>query len=161
MMFAAPAMVQVDTRSVGFIEKQIADRLKAAMPPGDVVFEVYAGGTRGGAQNAMIAAVQAALDRNPFYVNDKSKAAIVEAIRKLFDSSRGVRAMAENTIKQLLLIAIGENFQAQRNPNGGKFRPLTAAYAAAKRRKFGFVTPVLKATGDLLGGLKVRVTRKS
>jgi len=83
-------------------------------------------------------------------------AGLREAIAGLFQGAAAARRTAE-AIGNMLLISVQENVATQRNPDGSAFRPLSPNYAAAKRRKFGFVTPVLRASGDLLGGLKVRI----
>ena len=153
---SAPRM-SVEIEGLDQLEQRFAERVAAVMPE-PVVFEVKAGGARGGAKNAMIAAVQASLGRNAFWVNPKTKAQIALAARGLFGRAANARQSIE-TIKTLLLVGIGENVAAQRNPGGGTFRSLTANYAAQKRRLHGFVTPIGKASGDLLGGLHVEVRR--
>jgi hypothetical protein len=57
-------------------------------------------------------------------------------------------------------MSIRRNVEEQRNPDGSAFTKLTAAYARRKQRKVGFIVPILRATGDLLGGLRVRVDRQ-
>jgi hypothetical protein len=152
--------MEVSIEGLDGLEQRLTERIAAALPPGETIFEVKAGGARGGAKNAMIAAVQAALGRNAFWVNPKTKAQIALAARGLYGMApAGARRRAEETIKALLLVGVGENVAAQKNPGGGSFRSLTANYAAQKRRLHGFVTPILKATGDLLGGLRAEVRR--
>ena len=159
-MIPAPRM-DASIEGLDGLEQRLVERITAAMPPGEIVFEVKAGGARGGAKNAMIAAVQAAMGRNAFWVNPKTKGQIALAARELYGlASAAARRRAEETIKALLLVGVGENVAAQRNPGGGAFRQLTANYAAQKRRIHGFVLPILRATGDLLGGLKVEVRRR-
>jgi len=140
------------------LEQRFAEKV-AAMLPEPVVFEVKAGGARGGAKNAMITHVLAAAGRNFTWVNPKTKGQIALAARGLFSAAAGAKRNAVETIKALLLVGIGENVQAQKNPGGGGFRPLTARYAAMKQRKFGRTVPIGKASGDLLGGLHVEVRR--
>jgi hypothetical protein len=157
---SAPRM-SVEIEGLDQIEQRFAERVAAVMPE-PIVFEVKAGGARGGAKNAMIAHVLASMGRNFAWVNPKTKAQIGLAARGLFSTAAAAAATKRNaieTIKALLLVGIGENVQAQRNPGGGTFRSLTANYAAQKRRLHGFVTPIGKASGDLLGGLHVEVRR--
>jgi hypothetical protein len=143
-------MDALELRFLEFIESRI---------PETTTFEVKAGGKRGGAANATIATVQAAMQRNPLWLNPKAKTAVAYAARGLFAATAGPRKQAEETIKALHMVSIGENVAAQKNPGGGSFRALTARYAAKKQRLHGFVTPILKATGDLLHGLHVEVRR--
>jgi hypothetical protein len=105
----------------------------------------------------MIARVQAAYKRNPFFINPRAMQLIKAAAPGLFQAGASAKRTAE-AIGNAMLISIQENVGMQRNPDGSGFRPLTPNYAAAKRRKFGFVVPVLRASGDLLGGLKVRIS---
>ena len=119
--------------------------------------DVVAGGSRGGTKNALIARVQTGHLRNPFYLDREAKDAVRFAAGGLSAAQYSTRQRAVGIIGDLMLLAIGRNVEKQQNPNASKFKPLTPAYAAAKRRKFGFVTPILKATNDLLGGLRVRV----
>lgn len=147
------AIEESDPLELAFL-KRIEERI-----PGTTIFEVRADGKRGAAKNALIAAVQASMQRNPFWLNAKAKTAIAYAARGLFSATAGPRKQAEDLIGSLLLVSVGENMAAQKNPGGGSFRTLTERYAAKKQRLRGFVTPILKATGELLGGLKVAVTR--
>lgn len=140
------------------VEQQISARIAERMPK-EAVFEVKAGGARGAAKNALIAAVQAGYQRNPFYLNERTKKLVADAARGLVSATFTVRRAAEERIKNLLLISIGENVQAQKNPDGGRFKALTANYRAAKRRIYGRAEPILIATGQLLGGLKASVKR--
>jgi hypothetical protein len=102
---------------------------------------------------------QAARKRNPFYVNRRAMQTIRFLVNGLTSAVDSVRMGAEKAIADELLVSIGENVEGQRNPDGRGFTPLTAAYARRKQRKFGFTIPILKATGDLLGGLRTRVNR--
>lgn len=141
------------------IEQAIAAKI-AARAPRPVTFEVHTGGARGAAKNALIARVQAALGRNLGWISPKTMAAIKEAARDLASATFQVRRAAEERIKTLLIIGIHENVRSQKNPDGSRFRPLSPDYLAAKRRKYGAAAgSILKATGDLLGGLKARVVR--
>ena len=151
-------MMTVSVEGLDGFEARFAEKV-AQLLPQETVFEVKAGGARGGSQNAMIARVLAAAGRNFAWVNPKTKAQVALAARGLFAATATGRRKAEETIKALLLVGIGENVQAQKNPGGGAFRSLTANYAAQKRRLHGFIAPIGRATGDLLGGLKVEVRR--
>ncbi len=157
--YGVPYSTQFDVAGLGDLQQRIELAIKSRAQTGDTVFTVRAGGARGGAKNAMIAAVHAARGRKGIYVNPKAKQNIRDAAAGLFSAVAGVRRAAEDVIKNLLLVSIGENVQAQRNPDGAPFRKLTANYAAFKQRKYGFSIPILRATGDLLGGLKVFVER--
>lgn len=116
-------------------------------------------GARGQPKNTLIARVQQAMQRDPFYLDEQAKEAIRFALRGLMAAQYSVRKRALEITGEIMLLAIDRAFGAQRNPGGGSFRPLTPAYANAKRRKFGFVTPVLRASGDLLDNLRVRITK--
>ncbi len=121
---------------------------------------IVAGGSRGSATNAMIAKVQAGHQRDPFYLDPQAHEALRFVAPGLTAPQYSTRKRALGLIGELMLNAIGRNVEKQANPGGSKFKDLTANYAAFKRRKFGFVTPILRATGDLLKGLKVRITAK-
>jgi len=116
---------------------------------------VVAGGARGQSRNTLIAKIQAKQLRDPFYLDQDAREAIQFAINGLMSAQYAVRRRALVLVGDLMLNAVGRNVERQENPGGQSFKALTAKYAAAKRRKFGFVTPILKATGDLLGGLRV------
>lgn len=119
---------------------------------------VVAGGQRGIDANTMIANVQAANRRNPWYLADKAK----DACRILVRRMAADPALADAQLKRigrLVLDGILENVANQANRGGKPFKALTAAYAAYKQRKFGFTVPILKATNDLLGGLRVVIER--
>lgn len=130
-------------------------------PIGTTTFSVVAGGRRGQEKNTLIAQVQAARDRDPWYLSTDSKQAIRFVARGLasFDQSTVINAVSQ--IGKLLLDAARVNVENQRNASGSTFAELSARYAAFKRRKFGFIHPILKATNDLLGGLRVVVTRNT
>jgi hypothetical protein len=127
--------------------------------PEPIEIAVVAGGKRGALKNALIAHAQANQQRDPFYVNKRAMEMIRFLAKGLVSKAMGVRESAAKQIGDAMLISIGENVKGQRNVGGDSFRPLTAGYALRKQRKFGFVRPVLKATGDLLSGLRVRITR--
>lgn len=120
---------------------------------------IVAGGSRGASKNALIAKVQAGQMRNPFYLDQQAKEGIRFAAGGLTAAQYSVRKRAVEIMGELMLLAIGRNVERQQNPGGNRFKPLTDKYAAYKRRKFGFTVPILKATGDLLGGLRVRIQK--
>lgn len=120
---------------------------------------IVAGGSRGQDKNTLIAKVQAAVKRNPFYISKETREVLRFVARGLTSRDYNTRRRALDEMGQALLIGVYQNVERQRNPDGTAFKALTAAYAAYKRRKFGFVIPVLRATGDLLGGLKVLIDR--
>ncbi len=150
--------LSVEIEGLDKLEQRFAERIAAVLPPRETVFEVRAGGSRGGAKNGAIARTLAAHGRNFFWANKKTVGAIAFAARGLFGTP-AERRRAEQTISAHLLIGIGENLQAQKNPGGASFTQLTARYAAAKRRKFGRTVPIGVASGDLAGGLHVEVSR--
>lgn len=123
-----------------------------------VEIAVVTGGTRGASKNALIARVQSAYGRNPFYLNAKTLQVIRAAARGLFGAA-GTAKRTSDSIGAAMLVSINENVGKQQNPDGGKFAELTTGYARRKQAKWGFVKPILRASGDLLGGLRVRVTR--
>jgi hypothetical protein len=123
-------------------------------------FSVVAGGQRGRAVNTLIASVQAKQLRDPFWLNKPTLEALRFAVRGLTSVEPGIRSGAVRAISDLLLKNIMENVAAQMNKGGSAFRRLTDEYINVKRRKFNFVVPILKATGDLLGGLRVLVDRQ-
>jgi hypothetical protein len=124
-------------------------------------FEVVAGGKRGATKNALIAHAQANHRRDPWYLNKKTLQTMRFLVNGLTSLASSTRDMAARQIGDLLLINVGENVASQKNKGGDKFAALTAGYAKRKQRKFGFTIPILKATGDLLGGLKVRISRRA
>ena len=149
-------MTTVTMTGFDAITNIIAGKVKAI---GTTEFAVVAGGSRGAAKNALIARVQAALDRDPWYLGRESKEALRFVVRGLASPESSTRAAAVKQVGVLLLDAVRSNVEKMKNPNGTTFRELTDRYAAFKRRKHGFIHPILKASNDLLGGLRVVVTR--
>ncbi len=142
------------------IGKAIEAKIKAAMGSIDgTEIAIVAGGSRGGETNAMIAKVQAGHMRDPFYLDQQAREAVRFAANGLTAAQYSTKKRAVDIMGELMLNAIGRNVEKQRNPDGGKFKGLTPNYANYKRRKFGWVVPILKATNDLLGGLRVRVSK--
>lgn len=121
------------------------------------VASIVAGGRRGQGTNTLIAKVQTGQMRDPFYLDAQARQAIRFALNGLTAGNYSTRMRALVLAGELMLNAIARNVERQQNADGQSFKDLTAKYAAAKRRKFGFVTPILRATGDLLGNLKARV----
>lgn len=149
--------LSVEIEGLDKLEQRFAEKVAQVLPE-TITFEVKAGGKRGGQKNGAIARYLAAAGRNMFWASPKTKGRIALAARGLFGTAVE-RRRAEQTIGAELLVGIGENLQAQKNPGGGSFTPLTARYAAAKRRKFGRTVPIGVASGDLAGGLHVEVSR--
>jgi len=73
-------------------------------------------------------------------------------------SASAFAAQLQRIGDKMLKVMLG-HVKSQTSKGGVPFRGLTDSYAAYKRRKYGFTVPILKATGDLLGGLRVRVDR--
>ncbi len=65
-----------------------------------------------------------------------------------------LRISAAKLIGERMVEAIIENFERQRNKGGSRFKDLSPAYKKRKQREHGFVYPILKATSDLMGGVK-------
>jgi hypothetical protein len=120
---------------------------------------IVAGGSRGQSKNTLIAKVQQKQLRNPFYLDQQAMEAIRFAARGLMAAAYSTRKRATEIMGELMLNAIGRNVEKQTNPGGSKFKDLTANYAAYKQRVHGFKVPILKATNDLLGGLKVVISK--
>jgi len=154
--------VQVELQGAGdAMARAIATKLAGiGAAAGTSTVNVVAGGQRGGRKNAMIAAVQAIAKRSPWYPNREAMQAIRFAARGLASGDRGTQVRALADIGEVLLASIRRNVAEQKNPDGSQFKALTAAYARRKQRKLGFTIPILRATGDLLGGLRVRVDRQ-
>ncbi len=121
---------------------------------------VVAGGSRGQSKNTLIAKVQQKQLRDPFYLDSQAREAIRFVANGLTAAAYSTRKRAVDLIGELMLTSIARNVEKQRNPNGAAFKRLTAAYAAYKKRKFGFIVPLLRASGDLLNGLKVVVSKQ-
>lgn len=157
MIAAVPVGMSVEIEGLDGLRQRIEARIRE-QAGADTEIAVVTGGTRGATKNALIAKVQAARLRNPFYLNGKALALIKAAAPALFSIGSNAKLAAE-AIGNAMLISIQENVSAQKNPDGGTFTGLTTGYARRKQAKWGFVRPVLRASGDLLGGLLVRVTR--
>lgn len=143
----------------GIAEAITLKALKVSQSLDGTRISVIPSGARGADRNATIARAQAKHGRAPWYISREDMEPIRFVARALGSSDASLRQRAFANIGQLMLAAIGNNVAKQSNANGARFKPLTDAYAAFKRRKFGFIAPILKATNDLLGGLRVRIDR--
>jgi len=126
---------------------------------GSVFIDVIAGGTRGGEKNAMIAKVQAGLDRNPWYVSAEWLDLIRARIRSAVQQEYGATEDDLRDVGEILKRAVLSNLEAQQNKRESGFRDLSEGYAKQKQRAVGFVKPILVRTGDLRGGMSSRVSR--
>ena len=151
--------LSIDPASVGLIAGQVAGNIAERIGETTEI-ELHFGGKRGDARNRMIAEVQKKRGRNPFFLDKDAIATIKPMVGQLVNSYAGVRRMAARQIGEAMIDAIARNVGAQRGPGGRGFTPLSPEYAKRKRKQFGFIQPILKATGDLLGGLVVRVQRR-
>lgn len=142
------------------VAKAIQDKVTRVSQSIDgMTVAVVAGGNRGGRLNALIAAVQRGYKRSPWYINKEAMEGIRFALRGLGSNESSTRYRAFDTIGKLMLESVYRNVDRQENPDGSKFKSLTPAYAAYKRRVLGFIEPILKARNDLLGGLRVRISK--
>lgn len=133
--------------------------LKSNAAIGNVEIGVVPGGRRGTEKNALIARVQAGMQRNPWYLSKDDLTAIRFLLRGL---AGGDGSRVDAVLKQIgaiMVDATRSHVEQMKNANGSTFRELTARYAAFKRRKFGQIHPILKASNDLLGGLKAVISR--
>ena len=144
--------------------EQIADAirkklLKHTAAIGTIEIGVVAGGRRGEAKNALIARVQQAKQRDPWYLDKDTMQAIRFVARGLGSEDENVIEAAIKQLGALMVSAVKKNIENQKGPSGLSFRELGARYAAFKRRKYGFISPILRATGDLMDNLRA-VARK-
>ncbi len=137
--------------------------LKLGLPSGSVA--IVTGGRRGPAKNALIAQVQAARSRNPWFIGADEMTAIRTLLHELirqqaaFGLSRGLAAPRFlKDVGDLMVKSVRQNILQQKNKDGSTFAELSARYAAFKRRKYGFIHPVLVASRDLIDGLRAVVT---
>lgn len=142
---------------VGRALSQRIARLSADYPTHTI--NVVAGGARGVDKNTLIADVQAGRRRNPWYLSAEAKEALRFVFRPMWADPAKTMSQLQKA-GQVILDAIRLNVARQKNKSGSGFQALTPNYAAYKRRKFGFVTPILRATGDLLDGLRVVIDRR-
>jgi hypothetical protein len=120
---------------------------------------IQAGGVRGAVRNTAIAAFQAAMDRDPWFLNGTALEQVKFLIGGLTSSVSAVRLNAAREIGNVMLQSIRENVARQLNKDGSPFRELKTGYALRKQKALGFIKPIMRATGDLLDHLKVRVVR--
>lgn len=160
-MLTPPPIPQIYLQTDG-LTSQSADLMAKAMTEaaGDSAeIGIQTGGARGADLNALIARAQANRGRDPFWF----PADVVKQLRDRIQRAMSVNVTARQAvyqgIGQAMLAAIQSNVDAQRGPGGTSFRALTPEYARRKQRKFVFVTPILRATGDLMKGLKVVITK--
>ena len=133
--------------------------LKTNVAIGTVTIGIVPGGRRGAEKNAMIAHVQAGLKRNPWYIDKDTLTAIRFLVRGMASADPATVSAALKQTGDIMINAVRSHVEQMRNSNGSTFAELTARYAAFKRRKFGFIHPILRASNDLLGGLKAVITR--
>jgi len=133
--------------------------LKTNAAIGTVTIGVVAGGRRGSAKNALIAQVQAARQRNPWYLDKDTMTAIRFVLRGAGGENADLGAIFRQ-IGSLMVDSVRRNIGAMRNANGSTFAELSARYANFKRRKYGFIHPILRMTGDLMDGLKAVATKQ-
>lgn len=143
---------------IGEVIKRKLMRLTVAID-GVRVSVVPASGVRGAEVNAMIARAQKGNRRNPFYLNREDLRLVRGTARALAKSDTVVRFNVFKAIGEYMLDAVLRNISDQRNPGGAPFKALTTTYAKFKQRKYGFTTPILKATGDLMASLRIRIDR--
>lgn len=161
MIIGPPNSMVFEASGLAEAKQQFASSLAARLV-GTTTISIIPRGRRGAAKNALIARAQANRRRNPFYLNTAAKQRVRFLANGLTSVSAAVRDAAAKQIGATMIVSIGENVAAQTNPpGGGKFTPLSEAYARRKQRRFGFTLPILKAEGDLLGGLGVRVDRSA
>ena len=123
------------------------------------VIDIVPSGKRGQAANTVIGNVLKSQERNPFYLDAQAKDAIRFAMRGLMAAQYSVRQRAVEIVGEVMKLSVARNLDAQKNPGGGAFRPLTTVYAAFKQRRFGYIVPIGRATGDLMDNLRARITK--
>lgn len=140
-----------------------ASLLKLGLPSGTV--EIVAGGRRGPAKNSLIAQVQAARKRDPWYINDDIilliKSLLHDVIRQQTAFGLGKNLVGPQFLKDvgnLMVLSVQENIRQQKNKDGTTFGELSKRYAEFKRRKFGYTHPILVASRDLIDGIRAVIT---
>lgn len=136
-------------------------KLKQSLDRFDDTYDVriVTGGWRGADKNSLIAKVQAKLGRDPFYLSDELKEAMRFVVGVAFKDEEKRQAQLKK-LGQLILDDVLEHIEKGINKGGKAFKDLTDKYAAYKQRKFGFKHPILKATGDLMFGLRAEVKQR-
>jgi hypothetical protein len=160
-MLSPPPMPAIYLNTEG-LSSEASDLMASAMTEAageSAEIGISTGGVRGADLNAIIARAQANQGRDPFWFPP----AVVEELRGRILKALGVNSGARGAIYQgignVMLTTIQANVDNQRGPGGVSFRALTPEYAKRKQRKFGFITPILRATGDLMAGLKIVITK--
>lgn len=116
-------------------------------------------GIRGAEANAIIARVQKAAGRNPWYVSPEGWTKLSQVIKRYMASPNypnNRKQMLEHMCN-VLVEDIQSNFRKQRNPDGSSFTPLDPVYAQKKIRDVG-AKPILERIGDLMKNVKARPT---
>jgi len=160
-MLTPPRMPQIYIQTEG-LTHEASDLMASAMTEAageSAEIGIATGGARGAELNALIARAQANRGRDPFWFPSNVVDDLRERIRRALGVNGPARAAVYQGIGNVMLTTIQSNVDAQRGPGGTSFRSLTPEYARRKQRKFGFVTPILRATGDLMKGLKVVITK--
>lgn len=158
ILVPTPTGLAVDVDAIRDQQTMVADTVRRLA--GDTwEVSVVAGGARGATRNALIARAQANRRRDPFYLSDRSWPLVKSLAMGMVGKVVSIKQAAAKQIAERLMINVLENVESQRNREGDTFSPLTPGYAQRKQRKFGFTKPILKATGDLLGGLRTRIQR--
>lgn len=121
---------------------------------------VEATGSRGAAQNALIARVQKGMERDFAYLDPAWLLEVRRLVSAAAARPEGWRQEDLMTIGRRVVDALRDNVAHQANPGGSDFRPLTESYAKRKQAKFGRTHPILVATGELVDSLKPRVIRR-
>lgn len=140
------------------VSAAVRARLGRAARDWNIDLQIVAGGARGGRENALIARAQARMGRAAFGLD----------ARWLTEIRRMVAALGGRPARDADLLPIGrraiegvlDNVARQREVSGRPFRSLTEPYARQKLRRHGFIRPILRATGDLLDGMHVRISRR-
>ncbi len=138
--------------------RKVAEDVGKLLP---IRFAFVAGpGKRPAYQNAQIAERQQALGRDPWYVTAATMSKVAKLAGELVSRDAGTRRSAVAKVTAMVFEQVAANVNAQRNPDGGRFAPVTQAYARWKRSK-GYGSKILVATGELIRTTKVKVTRGS
>lgn len=160
MVMPPPPVISFDVEGLSSQMRDAIASLLYEQAGQDVTIAIATGGARGAEKNALIARAQANRQRDPFYLPTEALAKIQALAQTMFGLARDARGPVLELIGTVMLATIQSNVDGQRNPGGQPFTPLTVAYAKRKQHRFGFVVPILRATGDLIKGLRVVIDRK-
>lgn len=105
-------------------------------------------------KNLVIGKVQMRAKRNPFFLTKEE----VAQVKAIVAEDLG-RTLTPEQLGVFLVTLVRAHLDAQKNKNGSPFRPLSARYAAWKRKRFGAL-PILVLTRELRDGLRSLVVRK-